>query len=182
MQKMTTPTGISLAEITEEGREFAYSSSTGELTESLKDLIANNPYQVNLQLRSLGNAYEITGKIDTKMNLSCSRCGRDTEFPIQNNFKELILVEDNRPRNTHSGHVGAHLTSDGPFCNYVTSEYFDLENFVHEHIAASEPYIVECGLPDCEEAMRKAQLGAQAPADFEEAANPFAALKNVKLN
>jgi uncharacterized protein len=181
MQKIITPTGVSLGELTEEGRDFLYTQATGELNEGLKDLIDKNPYSVKIHVRPIGNAFEITGKIETNMNLDCSRCGGDIKFPINNDFRELILVEDDRPRNSHSGHVGSHLTSDGPYCNYVSTEYFDLQNFVHEHIAASEPYIVECGAADCEETIKKAQLAAGTPANFDEGTNPFAALKNVKL-
>jgi uncharacterized metal-binding protein YceD (DUF177 family) len=181
VKKIINPTGVSLQELQPEGRDFFYTNLTGELTEGLKDIINNNPYSVSIHLRPLGNAFEITGKIETSMNLTCSRCGRDASLPIHDDFRELILVEVDRPRGSQSGHVGAHLTGDGPYCNYVSSDYFDLVNFVHEHVAASEPYIVECGKKDCEEAMHKAQLGSQAPASFDENTNPFAALKNVKL-
>lgn len=181
MQKITYPTGVSLKELPPEGREFIYSQETGELSQGLKDLIQNNPYNVEIHLRPIGNAFEITGKIRTKMDLACSRCGREMQLPIEDDFRELIMVEHERPRGGHSGHAGSHLVSDGPYCNFVPTPYVDLVDFIHEHVAASEPYIVECSDKDCETAMRKAQMGAEAPADFDEKTNPFATLKNLKV-
>lgn len=181
MTKITYPTDISLKEIPPEGRDFYYTNETGELSQGLKDLIQSNPYQVELHLRPLGNAFEITGKIRTQMDLLCSRCGREIQHPISDDFRELIMVEDERPRGGHAGHTGGHLLSEGPYCNFIPSPYLNVIDFIHEHVAASEPYIIECRRGDCEAEMRKAQLGAMAPADFDENTNPFAALKNLKV-
>ncbi len=180
MQKIIYPTNIMLKELPFEGRDYHYSHESKELSPVLKELIQKNDYKVDLHLRPLGNAFEIAGTIKTKIDLPCSRCGRDTEFPVDDNFREMILVEDQKPRGGHSGHVGSDLVSDGPYCNYISSYHFDIAAFVHEHVAASEPYIVECGRKDCAETVIKAQLNTMAPEHLDEKTNPFAVLKKLK--
>ncbi len=173
------PTLISLSEIKPEGQEFPFSETTGELTPHLKDLIDDHPYKATLFLKPLGNVFEISGEISTKMDLPCAKCGRDLEYPIEDHFHELILVEKDRPRNSSGSHAAHEVDASGPFCNHVQSDRFNLAEFVHEHIAASEPYVAHCGRPDCE--MHMQALQDEIPQiDTEKGTNPFAILKNFK--
>lgn len=174
----TYPISVLLSSLNENGEKYSYSQTTGELTATLKDLISNDPYAVTVEIRPLGNAFEISGLVDTQLRLNCSHCGRDTTYKVNNEFRELILVEDERPRGGHTGHSGGDLVNDGPYCNYVNSYNFNIADFIHEQIASQEPYIVECGLNDCETVMKAAQLSASAAenADF----SPFSVLKNLK--
>lgn len=177
MKKPIYPTYINLRELNPEGESFIYNRDSGELNQCLKDLIQTHPYNVELHLRPMGNAFEITGKILTKMSLLCSRCGRDMDTPIEDQFQELILVMDERPRAGHSGHTGSH--EDGPFCNYVTSYQMSLADFVREHIAAAEPFTPHCDRSDCEDYFRNLQATVE-PAGFS-GKNPFEVLKNLPI-
>lgn len=181
MIKSTFPTSVILKELPPEGREYSYSKSSGELDASLKDLVSDSPYNVDIQITPIGNAFEIAGKIATQMNVPCSRCGRDMDQPIEDNFRELILVEDPRPRGEQGSHTASHLVNDGPYCNYVTSQHFDIANFVHEHVASSEPFIVECGRADCEAWMEKAAVLPDRGAPLTAKESPFAVLKDLRL-
>jgi uncharacterized metal-binding protein YceD (DUF177 family) len=167
-------TSVNLKEIGLEGESFHYTRKAGELNKRLADLIGNHDYSVNLTIRPMGNVFEISGDISTQMDLLCARCGRDAKEKIGEKFNEIILVLDERPRAGHSGHTGT--TDEGPFCNYVTSYTFDLAEFVHEHIAAAEPYKPLCSEPDCEEVYKKAQILDTSP-EIEN--NPFAVLKEL---
>lgn len=178
MKPTTYPTVVNLSSLQESGEEYRYSTESGELTQKLKDLIDDNAYKVRIELRPIGNAFEIAGEIHTHLNVSCSLCGRDTRHAVDEDFRELIVIEEERGRGGHTGHMAADLVSDGPFCNYVQSPVFNLGEFIHEHIATEEPYIIECGQPDCEKVMKAAQLKAQDP-DYTDA-NPFSVLKNLK--
>lgn len=176
MRKATYPTFINLKELEAEAEEFQFSRNSGELNSALADLIGVHPYDAELALKSVGNAYEITGKISTQMTLPCARCGRDMIQKIEDNFQELIVVLKEQPRAGHSGHTGSH--EHGPFCNYTTSSQFDLAEFVREHIAAAEPYAPQCRQLDCEMHYLAAQKSAKG-FDAEEPTNPFAVLKNI---
>src|SRR5437868_2798627 len=135
MRPTVYPTFVNLKDLADEGESFVFSRQTAELNSKLKDVVAQHDYQVALTITSMGNAFEITGKIDTEMDVVCARCGRDMVHPIHDNFSELIVVMDERPRAGHSGHTGMQL-DEGPYCNYSTTYQFDLGEFVHEHIAA----------------------------------------------
>lgn len=171
------PTKLNLKEIDEDGSEFLYSRSSGELNESLKDLIQSRNYQVKINLKQMGNIYEITGKIETSWPTQCARCGRDTIVPIDESFSEIILVVDEKPRAGHSGHTGS-LLDDGPFCNYQSSYELDLSEFIHEHIASVLPYTPHCHQADCEDILLKTHVPEED--DIKEA-NPFAVLKNLSF-
>jgi uncharacterized metal-binding protein YceD (DUF177 family) len=49
---------------------------------------------------------------------------------------------------------------------------------VHEHIAASEPYLSHCERPDCEDRLKEWQQKGVASPQKE---SPFAILKKLKL-
>ena len=176
MKKSSYPTRIRLNEVSENGDDFIYSKESGELSESLKDLIGSRDYNVKVHLRPMGNVYEITCDFETSMGLSCSRCGRTTEQDISESSQELLVIEDKRPRNSKNAGSSQETGSSGPFCNYIPSDNFDLAEFVHEQVASNEPYIVECGRPDCVDVLDSLQ-GEKGP----EKANPFAVLKDLKL-
>jgi uncharacterized metal-binding protein YceD (DUF177 family) len=178
MRPTVYPTYVNLKELDEPGESFLYSRSTGELNKALADLIQAHDYDVNLHLRPMGNAYEISGKITTVMTLSCARCGRDMENPIQDQFQELIVIMPEPPKGGHSGHTGSQ--EHGPFCNYATSYQFDLAEFVHEHVAANEPYRPLCARPDCEEHLQRAQ-DLKIATEKELTPNPFEVLKNIQI-
>ena len=171
------PTSVILKELPPEGQTYTYSRESGELNSVLKDLLDEGRYNVSIELKPIGNAFEISGKIQTHVDLECSRCGRDLDFPIADEFREIIVVEAERPRGVQGSHTASHLVNDGPYCNYVTSHHFDIADFVHEHIAASEPYVVECKKDDCEQWMEKAQVLVDRGAVPATKESPFAVLK-----
>jgi len=177
MKSQIYPTRVNLKELPDDGEDFLFSRSTGELNATLRDLIQDHDYHASIQLRPMGNAYEILGSITATMDLLCARCGRDMSLPINDNFQELIVVMAQKPKGGHSGHTG---TQDGPFCVYLDSYRFNLAEFIHEHIAASEPYTPLCGRTDCEEHFSKHQSSETDP-QILAPAPPFAALKDLKL-
>lgn len=178
MKNTAYPISVMLPSLPEDGETYKYTEITGELTKTLEDLIGNAAYAVDIALKPMGNAFEISGEIKTQMNTNCAHCGRDMTYEVNDDFREIILIEEERGRGGHTGHAGADLVSDGPFCNYVQSPSFSIADFVHEHIAAEEPYIAECGKADCEKVSKSAQLRA---ADLESTdTNPFSVLKNLK--
>lgn len=180
MKKSSFPTSVTLKDLPPEGCTYSYTSQSGELNETLEDLVGDLPYDVQIELRPIGNAFEISGKINTKMHLDCSRCGREMDYPIVDDFRELILVEDPRPRGEQGSHTASHLVNDGPYCNYVTSQHFDIANFVHEHVAANEPYIAQCDKPDCEAWMEKANVIPAREGLTPTKESPFAVLKDFR--
>jgi len=173
MRKVTYPTRVVLSEIPHEGRNYLYDQDGGDLNQALDDLIGDAPFKVDLHLKPIGNVYEIAGTILTERQLPCSRCGEDTKSEVKINLHELIVVEKERPRKSSSSHVSHSEEASGPFCNYISQPILNLGEFVHEQIAASEPYTIYCQRPDCEEIVIDKTEG------FEKQ-SPFAILKDLK--
>lgn len=176
MRTTSYPTVVNLKDLPLEGESFYFSKSSGELNDILKDLIEGHDYKVELHLKSLGNAFEITGKINTQMNLVCAHCGREMGFPIADQFTELIVVMSELPRASHSSHTG-HQHEDGPYCHYSSHYQFDLGEFTHEHLAAAEPYTPYCGQADCEAFFKAAT--AHEENERPSSSSPFADLQNL---
>ncbi len=178
LTRLTTyRTSVNLKDLDQDGEDFHFSRASGELNKKLNEVVGKHEYKINLLLKPMGNVFEISGQIATNITCDCARCGRDVELPIAENFSELILVLEERPRAGHSGHTGSQL-DEGPYCNYVTSHQFDLGDFVHEHIAAAEPYAPNCGRADCEQVFQNAQ---KSDSVGRLDANPFEVLKNLNL-
>lgn len=182
MRKVTYPTRVALSEIPDEGRQMTFDSEGAELTPQLQDLIKNSPYNVEISLRPMGNVYEITGKVASHMDIPCSRCGTDVATPVNVNFNELIVIEKARPRKSSTTHVSNTEEGEGPFCNYVQSDMFDLGEFIHEQLASNEPYQVRCGQDSCVDIVNLLQQNEAAAFVEPEKDSPFAVLKNLKLN
>jgi uncharacterized metal-binding protein YceD (DUF177 family) len=130
----------------------------------------------------MGNVYEIIGKVQSSRELACSRCGTDVLSPVNLSFSEIIVVEKTRPRKSSTTHVSRSEDQAGPFCNYLTSENFDLAAFIHEQIAANEPYQIQCGRPECDEFVKLHQEKIATTESASEDDSPFAILKHLKPN
>lgn len=177
MKKYTYPTRIQLNELPEEGQSYHFDRDSGELNHILQDLVGENAYTVDIFIQPMGNVFQISGDLHTEVGTQCARCGRDMNHPVDENFSELIVVEKPRPRSS----TGSHSLSDGSslFCNHISDTSFSLGEFVHEQIAANEPYVVRCQREDCESYLESAQEHVRAPAELPKE-NPFAVLKNFK--
>ena len=173
------PTTVNLKELKPEGETFIYNQSTGELNKRLNDLVQNRDYDVEVQLLPMGNAFEISGKIRTSLDLLCSQCGRDMTSPVDEKFNELIVVMSERPRAGHSGHTGTLTEGSGPFCNYLSSYSLDLGDYIHELIAAAEPFAPQCLRADCENHLNNLKMSLSPQSQT--SPNPFEILKNIQV-
>lgn len=169
-------TVIALKELPPEGQTFHYSKASGELNHSLRDLIQDHDFTAEIEIKPMGNAFHIGGKIKSEQDLTCSRCGREMVSPIQDEFQELIVIHKETPKGGHTGHTGSQ--EDGIFCNYLTSHTFDLSEFIHEHVASAEPYAPICSRPDCETYLEKlkGELAAKS-----HNTSPFSVLKKLSV-
>lgn len=147
------PISINLKELPPEGQEFTYSSTSGELNSSLKDLIGANEYKATLQITPMGNTFDLKGKLSTKMDLQCSLCAVDFKFPIELNLHELIMVGRDLAlgKNEHQTRANhAHeWEAEGPDYILLESPVFEVGGYLHEMIALAEP-IKPLGRPDCD--------------------------------
>ncbi len=183
------PVKVHLKELPLEGRRFEFSRESGEFNEALKDLIGTSPYSIDLQIKPLGNVFELRGQVLAKMPLECSRCAFDFDHEIKENLNEVLVIAEALPRSGHMSKVNHanELQVDGPQCTVLESDFFNMADFVHEIIALAEP-IKPLGKPNCDEScenfiefLASAQAKGISLGATTEKESPFSVLKNLKI-
>lgn len=182
---------ITLSEIPEEGKSFSINSQTGELKQALQDLIGKNPYQADFFIRPLNQKdYTLNGKIVTKLAENCSRCGLDIQLDINAPFNEILIPKQEDSRTGHYAKPN-HLSdvdNTGSDVSEYTGNQFDMAEFLHEVVGLAAPFNPvgpekedgNCGI--CEMPVRGRSFGYDEEMPEGLKKNPFAALKNLKLN
>lgn len=180
---------VHLLDLPENGENYSFSRVTGELNEALGGVLPKpHPYTVDIEIKPIGNIYSISGSWSAELPLICSRCAIDFNETMSGTFNELIVIEDERPRNGKSARVNhsSEEDPDSPFCNYITEPHFDLGTFVYEQISLAQP-IRPLGKKDCDdtcsnfiEAVRNGWITPEnSPMPPQ---SPFEALKGFKVN
>jgi uncharacterized protein len=182
---------INLAEIPEEGRSYDYSTETGEVTEALTDLIGENKYVTQFQIRPLNTRdFVLTGTLKTKSKEICSYCGLGIQFPVNIKFNEILIPPQEMTRDGHYAKPNhfSEAEADGPQSfEYSPGMKLDIGEYLHETIALSIPFnpapeISEKG--DCSDCGINVQTVIKT---YEEKPtpqvekNPFAVLKSLKV-
>lgn len=180
---------IDLSDLPPEGRSFEFTHESGEMTPQLTDLLGKHPYRIEILVRPLGNIFEASGVIQGAMDQVCSLCGDDLLKGLNQPFRELLMIQEPLGRSTKNTRVNhtSEMNLEAPEVTELSGQMFDMAEFIHELIAISIPIRVTAR-PDCEESCERYQevlklgvLNAQDPPGFA-AKNPFAGLKDLKLN
>lgn len=152
MKKRLNPTEILLRELPPEGRLYKYDQESAELTAVLEDLVGKNPYTVALNIRPIGNAYDVQGEVKTGLSLQCSLCAIDFAFPVNQQFHDVLVV--NNPLDKGDQVAKTNHSSEWDWSQpggiYLESAVFNVKEYIHEMIALAEP-IRPIGKPDCDE-------------------------------
>ncbi len=183
---------IRLGEIPDEGRNYTYDRSTGEMNAELEDLIGTHPYAVDMFIKPIGNAYELRGSLKTTLSEVCSKCGYDFELPVDRKFNEIIFEEENEHRKSQGvhGNQSVNFSDEGTSMVPVRGNVFDAGNYTHEAIALAEPFYPTCGpngsclhADEVAEVVERLEREANAAVnEVSEKTNPFAALKDLELS
>lgn len=173
---------IRLNEIPEDGRSYIINRKTGELNEVLRDLIQNNPYEVDLYIRPLNSKdYTVTGTIQTKTPAECSLCAEDFDLEINKKVNEILIP--NQLDDRTGKYAKTSVVTDSELSIAVT-EYekmeFELGEYLHEAVALEVPFNPCCTTCRC---TRKDKVFVYDEKMGEETKpSPFQALKGLKLN
>ena len=182
---------INLADIPEEGRSFVWNSQTAEITSILKDLIDKAEYQAEFFIKPLTTKdFELTGFIKTKLPEQCSRCGIDFAFPINEKFREILIPKQSQPRGGKYSKVNhvSDLPDNGTESVEYEGQHFDMGEYLHEVVGLAAPFNPagpendngDCSI--CEIPLKGRTFSYNEEMPEEKPQNPFAALKNIKLN
>ncbi|MEM7646430.1 MAG: YceD family protein [Pseudomonadota bacterium] len=169
---------IDLKSIDEEGKDFQFDELSDELSGAFSDLIGETPFKIELEIKPLGNTYQILGSVRSQYPEMCSRCGHDIEVPIHNKINEIVVIEKQRPRNTQVSQSQQNFDSSGPSVTYINEPQFDLKEFLHEMMASGFEFYPKCEDRKACDARREAlQLESHA----KKTGHPgFESLKNFK--
>ncbi|MBY0553439.1 DUF177 domain-containing protein [bacterium] len=174
---------IRLNEIPEEGRNYIFNRQTAELNPALQDLIQNNAYDVNLDIKPLNSKdYTVIGTLKTKTHEQCSRCAEEFDLPIDTKLREILIPHQEEGRTGHYAKSGVSMEDEDN--TFAVTEYqsmqFDLGEYLHEAIALQvpfNPFCAECSKPENNKAfIYDEKMGEEVKP------NPFQALKGIKLN
>lgn len=184
------PSVVDLESLPKDGRQYVYTNVGGELNSILKDMIGDNAYRVEIELKPLGNAYSATGTIESSVDELCSLCAYEFKQGIRERFNEILVVgETPAGHGSHQARVNhsSELNMSGPECTELPNSQFAVGEFIRELIGISRP-IKPLGRPDCDsncsnyqEALKKGWLNPSNEKGFEKE-NPFAKLRDLKLN
>jgi len=182
---------INLAEIPEEGRSFTWNNQTGELNNSLSDLIGKKTFQAEFFIKPLNTKdFELSGTIKTGLPEQCARCGIDFDFPVSEKFREFLIPRQDQPRGSKYSKVN-HLSdahTDGPETLEYDGQHFNMGEYLHEVVALAAPFNPagpeddngDCTI--CKIPVKGRSFSYDETMPEEKPQSPFAVLKNIKLN
>ncbi len=181
---------IRLKDVPDLGATYHMTRKTGELTDSLSDLIGAKPYEVHFFIKPLADDtnFEFRGSIKTASGELCSRCGDDFVFSIDQTFKELLIPGADLPRDgfyAKPNHI-SDLSNDGPSVVEYRGDSFDLGEYLHEVVGMEIPFNPvpaedkDGNCSQCHLFVRGKSFDYHEP--FEKPESPFSVLKKIKVD
>lgn len=182
---------IRLNEIPEEGRTYSWSTQTGEINSYLEDLIQKQNYQADFSIRPINSKdFQLIGKIATKAPELCSKCGFDILLPIKVSFTEILIPpqpDDRVGKYAKVNHI-SEINESGPSSTeYGSNQSFNMGEYLHEIVALNLPFIPvpekdeKGNCLDCGKTLISEVFSYDEKIEPDVKANPFDALKNLKL-
>lgn len=171
---------IDLQSIEEEGKDFSFDELSDEMKGAFSDLIGEAPFKISIEIKPLGNTFQVHGNLKSHYPERCSLCGHDIDVPLQNKINEIVVIEKARPRNTQVSQSQQNFDSSGPSVTYINEPQFDLKEFLHEMMASGFSLYPKCADNiECEK--RQFHLQQDDEEESPSTGHPgFAALKNFK--
>lgn len=179
---------INLNEIPADGMAYEFSRKTGELNDILADLLEKNPYEVELFIKPMGNAFEMNGKLVSQKSAVCSKCGSDMELPLVQEVKEILIEEPKEYRKDQAvhGNGAVDFLGNRPNVVHYRGAYFNVDDYVHEAFALAEPFYPQCSENKCQDLdeieAKLRELAAAASSENSAGHPAFSVLEKLKGN
>lgn len=183
---------IKLNEISVDGKSFECDTKSGELVQSLKDLIGSIPHNAKFFIKPINSKdFQMTGHIQTLVPESCSRCGIEFKFDVNQKFNEILIPHqpgDRTGKYAKVNHI-SEAAQEGPsVVEYEPNMTFDMGEYLHEQVAIALPFNPappekangDCSL--CDKPVRGVIFSYNEEMPEEKTDNPFEALKKLKIN
>jgi uncharacterized protein len=130
------------------------------------------PVHLVLDVRNDGDAYRVTGRVETRLRLECGRCLEPFEIPVESAFELRYVPAPGTPApgQAHQGRgeaVEQEVAEDDLTTAYYKDESLDLGELMHEQFVLALPMKPLCsdacqGLcPSCGTNLNKATCDCQ---------------------
>ena len=124
----------------EDGKSsFAHTYQPEELNLVDDRVRVTEPISVNGRVRASGSEIQVSGRVETKVNVECDRCLKTIEMPVSAGFKlQYITGQD------YEGIHAAELTPDEMSLSVFDGETIDVDEIVREQVLLAVPDRVLC--------------------------------------
>ena len=118
---------------------FAHTYQLEELNLVDERVRVTEPICVNGRVRLSGSEIQVSGRVETKVNVECDRCLKTIEMPVSAGFKlQYITGQD------YESSQAAELTPDEMSLSVFDGEAIDVDEIVREQILLAVPDRVLC--------------------------------------
>ena len=175
---------IRLNEIPAEGLFLKIDQTDRKMAKALKDILADNPFHIEVHILPVDRGYEVYGKISGIRTLECSFCLCQFQQSFCENFHDLYLKNKGKIAPTFQI---SDISSDFEIFP-LKSLNFSLSCFLHEILVLTTDFQILCqkdchGLcPDCGNDLNYKTCFCQLKKDQEiQKSNPFSVLKELQI-
>jgi Predicted metal-binding, possibly nucleic acid-binding protein len=113
---------------------FAHTYQPEELNLVDERVRVTEPISVNGRVTKSGSEVDVSGRVETRVNVECDRCLKTLEMPVSAGFKlQYITGQD-----YETSHAAA-LTADEMALSVFDGEVIDVDEIVREQILLSVP-------------------------------------------
>lgn len=133
---------IKLNEIPDEGKDFDFDQTTGELNLDLNDVLKGNPHSVHLRIQPMGSAIEARGRVTAQLPVECAFCAKSFNHPVQEPFHDLLMSKSKTKCDIKGNE------SDFEDSNVTVTELegnnYEFGAYIRELLLLAEPFQPEC--------------------------------------
>lgn len=110
----------------------------GTFAEFGDEISCSGPVKVSVEVRKMGTTVVINGSVSTRLILPCARCLEPADFPIEADFRYVMVPEPSRYQ------ADMELTAEDIEYGYYANDCIDLLPLVYEQICLQLPMVVLC--------------------------------------
>ncbi len=131
---------VKLNEVPEDGRSWEFTeTSKPNLNEHFQPEISIDKYKVNVQIRPLGNVYEIMVDYKLSYEAVCSLCAYEFPLPSKKTVKELVMINPKGQSRLDKQKSTSKNWNDELFCTELDNQNLNLGEFLREVILVEMP-------------------------------------------
>ena len=130
---------LRLNEIKADGDSWFFDeNSSDRLKEHLSPEINTEKYNISVEIKPIGNAFEILVNYKVSYELLCSKCAFEFSLPATKVCREILVVRQKSERIDHQKSTSKNW-QDELFCTELDAPFLNLGDFLREVILIDSP-------------------------------------------